>query len=109
MKKVRCIDTAKSPRLILGKIYQVESETTWSYQIKDEWFDNPPQSHINFKGLLGGWNKDRFVIVSEDEASATVSSTATFNGRQEKPCQTCGKNNDVGVNVCWCCGNQPHT
>ena|SRR5258708_5416344 len=32
---------------------------------------------------------------------------ATNQVRQEKPCQGCGKLNDVGVRVCWCCGNQP--
>jgi hypothetical protein len=100
--KVKCINNGGSPRLIIGKIYQVESETTWSYQIKDEWFDNPPQSHINFKGLLGGWNKDRFVVV-EDNTPTSVNASE----RQEKPCQVCKRPNDVGVNVCWNCGNAP--
>ena|SRR5258708_15513 len=27
--------------------------------------------------------------------------------REEKPCQGCGKPNDVGVKICWMCGNQP--
>jgi hypothetical protein len=103
MKKVKCIDTAKSPRLILGKIYEVESETTYSYQIKDEWFDNPPAHHQNLKGQLGGWNKDRFVIVSEDDAPTSVNASE----RQEKPCQVCKRNNDIGISVCWNCGNQP--
>jgi hypothetical protein len=26
---------------------------------------------------------------------------------QEAPCQVCGRANDVGVNVCWGCGNHP--
>jgi hypothetical protein len=29
------------------------------------------------------------------------------SGRQEKPCQVCKRNNDVGVSICWMCGNQP--
>jgi hypothetical protein len=27
--------------------------------------------------------------------------------RQEKPCQVCGKPNDLGVSSCWLCGNVP--
>lgn len=27
--------------------------------------------------------------------------------RKEKPCQVCQKKNDIGVTVCWSCGNQP--
>ena len=27
--------------------------------------------------------------------------------KQETACRTCGRANDVGVKVCWCCGNLP--
>ena len=33
--------------------------------------------------------------------------TKPLNIRQEKPCKSCGKNNDLGINECWWCGNNP--
>jgi hypothetical protein len=27
--------------------------------------------------------------------------------RQEKPCVSCQRMNDIGVHVCWCCGSKP--
>lgn len=27
--------------------------------------------------------------------------------QKEKPCQICNRNNDIGVKVCWSCGNKP--
>lgn len=29
------------------------------------------------------------------------------NVRQEKPCRLCQRKNDIGVTVCWSCGNHP--
>jgi len=26
---------------------------------------------------------------------------------KEKPCGGCGRNNDIGIKVCWCCGGNP--
>jgi hypothetical protein len=94
--KVQCINNGGSPRLIIGKIYDVENETDFSYWIKDEEFATMG---------LGGWNKERFLVVEEATSIPTVPSN---NGiRQEKPCQVCKRNNDVGVHVCWNCGNAP--
>jgi hypothetical protein len=36
-----------------------------------------------------------------------IAGSSSNNGRQEKPCQLCKRPNDVGVSVCWSCGNQP--
>jgi hypothetical protein len=36
-----------------------------------------------------------------------ITGSSSNNGRQEKPCQLCSRPNDVGVSVCWSCGNQP--
>lgn len=32
---------------------------------------------------------------------------ATSTPRKEAPCRGCGRNNDIGVQVCWCCGGSP--
>jgi hypothetical protein len=92
--KVKCLNNGGSPRLIVGKIYEVYEEATYSYKLRDEWFDTMG---------LGGWNKDRFQIVEDSPIAVAAASTA----RQEKPCQVCSKMNDVGVSICWMCGNQP--
>jgi hypothetical protein len=34
-------------------------------------------------------------------------STKPVIGRQEAPCRTCGRPNDVGASSCWLCGNSP--
>lgn len=49
-KRVKCIDTGDSPRLILGKVYDVLEEGTDSYTIRDE-------------QTVGGWYKERFEVV----------------------------------------------
>ena len=89
--RVKCIDDARSPRLTMGQIYEVYEETASSYIIQDNLFK-------------GGWNKSRFEIVAKDTPT-TVGAAPT--ARQEKPCQVCSKLNDVGVSICWLCGNNP--
>jgi hypothetical protein len=70
---------------------------------------------LSFKHpLLAGdentWNFgdafDRLEIIGQSNVSASTLG-ATVPTRQEKPCQVCSRPNDVGVNVCWSCGNQP--
>ncbi len=36
-----------------------------------------------------------------------IGSQATTSVRQEAPCTTCQRKNDVGVKSCWCCGGDP--
>lgn len=45
---------------------------------------------------------------SASERLEIISQTPKAIGqRQEKPCQVCKRNNDLGVSICWNCGNQP--
>src|ERR1700686_5321879 len=52
--KVKCIDTGGSPRLIIGKVYDVIKEDIDCYYIKDEQEES-------------GWYKKRFEIVTDQE------------------------------------------
>jgi hypothetical protein len=90
--KVKCIDNEGGDApyyLISGGIYEVAGELGIGDYL--------------LVGVLPSFSKTRFVVVEGEMPTATSQNCV----RQEKPCQTCGKNNDVGVNVCWCCGNQP--
>jgi hypothetical protein len=55
---------------------------------------------------FGGDAADRLEIIGQSNIS-TSTLGATVPTRQERPCQVCSRNNDVGVSVCWSCGNQP--
>jgi hypothetical protein len=92
--KVKCINISggdAADYLSIGQVYEVAGERG--------------SGDYLLVGVLPSFRKDRFVVVEGEIPTATPQACV----RQEKPCQTCGKNNDVGVNVCWCCGNQPHT
>jgi hypothetical protein len=90
--KVRCINITggdAADYLVVGQVYEVVGEHTGT--------------DFRLVGVLPTFRKDRFEIIEGEMPTATSQNCV----RQEKPCQTCGKNNDVGVSVCWCCGNQP--
>lgn len=44
-------------------------------------------------------------FISEDDGPCE---NQVSKARVEKPCQACSRMNDIGVSVCWCCGNKPH-
>lgn len=44
--------------------------------------------------------------ISFDEIRSDVTPQKS-SVRQEKPCQVCKRKNDLGVKVCWSCGNCP--
>lgn len=44
----------------------------------------------------------------ENHVFVNVVSTDVIGfAEKERSCKVCGKKNDVGVKVCWCCGNAP--
>lgn len=55
------------------------------------------------------------MTIPEDPTPAKVHERWTVDGNTvavskspaEAPCRTCAKPNDLGVKVCWCCGNAP--
>lgn len=57
-KRVKCTDTGGSDRLILGKVYDVLSESEESYTIRDE-------------QVVGGWYKVRFEVVDAQQSPET--------------------------------------
>jgi hypothetical protein len=94
--KVKCINITggdASKYLTLGSVYEVKEEIAGDYRLV---------------GINPSFLKTRFEIIVSSDEETTTSIASAITARQEKPCQTCGKNNDVGVSVCWCCGNQPH-
>jgi hypothetical protein len=84
--------------LEVGKVYKVRHSTLNG-------------DYLFLEGVVGGWKIDRFAMVSEDDATTFNSPSGRYTNapalRQEKPCTTCGKPNDVGVHTCWNCGNTP--
>lgn len=61
------------------------------------WSDGSKSAHIAANAST------YFYIVEEGISYDEVRS----NVRQEKPCQVCRRKNDLGVKVCWSCGNHP--
>jgi hypothetical protein len=92
--RVKCIDNSggiasgAEKYLVVGTIYEVED------------IRGPVEGSGDFVlvGVPMTWRRSRFVSVSEEPTLAI---------RQEKPCQVCKRNNDVGVATCWNCGNKP--
>jgi hypothetical protein len=92
--KVKCIDSSGHPKrlvysyLTVGQVYEVERTL------------GPVEGSGDYVlvGVPHTWRRSRFVSVSEEP---------TLTIRQEKPCQVCKRNNDVGVATCWNCGNKP--
>lgn len=46
--------------------------------------------------------EQRLVVIQHNAQASTPAS-----GRKEIACRACGRANDLGVKVCWLCGNNP--
>jgi hypothetical protein len=59
--------------------------------------------------LRSGRDDGSWLFMQEDDYLELVDPQVitTASGRQEKPCQSCRRMNDLGVSACWWCGNQP--
>jgi hypothetical protein len=59
--------------------------------------------------LRSGRDDSSWLFLQEDDYLELIDPQiiTTASGRQEKPCQSCRRMNDLGVSTCWWCGNQP--
>lgn len=81
-----------------GEVVEIISDNTvWIVLPNHPWIGDPSYPPLY---------KWKFLHASERMA-LVGGSTATNKTRQEKPCQVCGRNNDVGVSICWMCGHKP--
>jgi hypothetical protein len=90
--KVKCIDSSGhfglvNTYLTVGQVYEVKEQ-----------LGTDARGDYVLVGVPMTWRPSRFVVVSEEP---------TLTIRQEKPCQVCNRNNDIGVATCWNCGNKP--
>jgi len=76
----------------LGEGTYIGYETVSSHTIAVEWKpNNIARYHPSVLNSL------RVVVPSQSKTSV----------KSEFPCKNCGRNNDTGVTVCWCCGGNP--
>jgi hypothetical protein len=57
----------------------------------------------NYFGQRGSWTTSTYLFPSSNNHVASVAKK-----RDERPCQSCQRMNDMGVHECWWCGNDPH-
>ena len=67
-----------------------------SVGFKVQW-DDSESMRAAFRSEIVYSNWDSWEILEQQNDTIIV----------EKPCKGCQRMNDVGVKICWCCGNSP--
>ncbi len=57
----------------------------------------------DYFGQRGSWTTPTYLFPASKGHVASVAKK-----RDERPCQSCQRMNDMGVHECWWCGNDPH-